>query len=376
MTLDVPAPQLPISDARTIRVASVPEGHVYVRHLSPAAREAGMAEVRRLDDPDPDEPGRSAVSQWWPPVMLDPAWIRAHDDFDLMHVQFGFDALDPDRLREVVTALRETGRPLVYTAHDLRNPHHESRELHDAQLDVLVPAADAIVTLTAGAAAEIRRRWGRSALVLPHPHVVPFDTMRRHAAERAARPARDVFRIGVHVKSLRASMDPLPVIAALEEILADLPHAVLQVNGHRDVLEPDGARYEPRLAQHLREAADAGRVDLRVHDFLDDEQLFAYLADLDVSVLPYRFGTHSGWLEACRDVGTAVIAPDCGYYCFQGDVFEYHHDENGLDAASLAVAVAAAHDAGAPLPLSVSYRMQQRQFVARAHAALYRSLVA
>jgi hypothetical protein len=28
----------------------------------------------------------------------------------------------------------------------------------------------------------------------------------------------------------------------------------------------------------------------------------------------YWFGTHSGWLEACFDLGTAVIAPNCGYY--------------------------------------------------------------
>ena len=31
-------------------------------------------------------------------------------------------------------------------------------------------------------------------------------------------------------------------------------------------------------------------------------------------MLPYRFGTHSGWLEACFDLGTAVIAPSCGFY--------------------------------------------------------------
>ena len=35
------------------------------------------------------------------------------------------------------------------------------------------------------------------------------------------------------------------------------------------------------------------------------------------SVLPYRFGTHSGWLEACYDLGTAVVAPTCGFYAEQ-----------------------------------------------------------
>ncbi len=50
--------------------------------------------VRRLPDPDPDDPRRSAQEGWWPPVMLDPAWIEAAD-FDVFHLQFGFDAWSP-----------------------------------------------------------------------------------------------------------------------------------------------------------------------------------------------------------------------------------------------------------------------------------------
>ena len=91
------------------------------------------------------------------------------------------------------------------TVHDLRNPHHHERDLHDAQLGVLVEAADAVLTLTPGAAAEIAERWGREALVVPHPHVVDGA-----AALRVRGPAHDGFVIGVHAKSLRAGMDPLP----------------------------------------------------------------------------------------------------------------------------------------------------------------------
>ena len=39
-------------------------------------------------------------------------------------------------------ALAEHRKPLVLTVHDLRNPHHGEPELHDAQLGVLVSAAD------------------------------------------------------------------------------------------------------------------------------------------------------------------------------------------------------------------------------------------
>ena len=64
----------------------------------------------RLPDPDPDDPRRSAQEAWWPPVMLDPDWIAAAD-FDVFHLQFGFDAWSPERLRDVVAALRRRHNP-------------------------------------------------------------------------------------------------------------------------------------------------------------------------------------------------------------------------------------------------------------------------
>lgn len=357
----------------TIRVASVPAGHVYVRHLTPVTGEAQLPRVERLPDPDPDEPARPAGAKWWPPTMLEPGWVRSHPEFDVMHVQFGFDARTPTQLAALADALRETGRPLVYTVHDLRNPHHRTRHAHDEQLDVLIPAADALVTLTPGAAAEIRHRWGRDALVLPHPHVVDLATMQRMAARRPR--SGDEFRVGVHVKSLRMSMNPLPVLRVLAETMRELPNAVLQVNGHTDVLRA-GERYEAPLAEFLERAAADGLLELQVHDFLDDDALWAYLASLDVSVLPYRFGTHSGWLEACRDLGTAVIAPDCGYYREQGPVLEYRNHDDDFDAGSLRAAVHRAHRSAAPAPLSVQHRMSQRDEIARAHASLYEELLA
>jgi glycosyltransferase involved in cell wall biosynthesis len=361
--------------ARATTVASVPSGHVYVRHLSP---ESGGGPVR-LPDPPPLGVRRPVSQQWWPPAMLDEAWVDAHaDEIDVFHLHFGFDALDPADLERVVAALRRRSVPFVYTVHDLRNPHHVDRTAHDAQLDVLVPAADALITLTPGAAQEIARRWGRSAHVLPHPHVVPLETMRRaHAARdvrsrgRGARP----FRVGLHLKSLRASMAPELVLPTLVETVADLPGAVLQVNAHRDVFEPDGQRYDADLARLVREHADAGRLELHVHDYLSDDALHAYFASLDVSVLPYRFGTHSGWLEACRDLGTTVAAPGCGYFAEQGPVLRYTLDEDHYDPESLAAAVRRAHAERPAWGASVAERRQQRAEVAAAHDALYRGLV-
>ena len=354
------------SGRERLRVASVPSGHVYVRHLSPVAGDGG---VERLPDPDPDDARRSAQQRWWPPVMLRPEWA-ATADIDVFHVQFGFDTCTPDSLRELVDVLRGRGIPLVLTVHDLRNPHHRDRREHDAQLDVLVPAADAVLTLTPGAAAEVARRWGVEALVLPHPHVVDLDLARR----LRARPRPGPWTVGLHVKSLRASMDPLAVLPTLVEEVRAMPDARLLVNGHRDVLDEDGARRDAALASYLTGAERRGDLELRIHDYLSDDDLWDYLAGLDVSVLPYRFGTHSGWLEACRDLGTTVVVPDCGYFADQGPVLTYAMDEHRLDVPSLRTALRTARMSPPP-PADLAGRAAQRDDVAAAHLELYRGLL-
>ncbi|WP_406840511.1 hypothetical protein ACICHK_37955 [Streptomyces sp. AHU1] len=115
----VALPSLPLLPqgvgARRPRVASVPAGHVYVRHCSPVGRANGIV---RLRDPRPD--GAPSTSQrWWPPVMLDPDWVgEHHDQFNLFHLHFGFDAQGPAALSGLVAALRRYGKPLIYTVHD------------------------------------------------------------------------------------------------------------------------------------------------------------------------------------------------------------------------------------------------------------------
>jgi len=367
-TLSPSAPlQVPVSTAGLV-VASVPAGHVYVRHLSPpdGVLDDGPR-VHRLDDPDPDDWTRAAAGRWWPPAMLEPQWVRTHArarGVDVFHLHFGFDSRTPAELAAWVEAVHAAGAALVFTVHDLRNPHHPDRAQHDAQLDVLVPAADALVTLTPGAAAEISRRWGREATVVPHPHVVELADLERAAQARARRRVGQ-FRVGVHVKSVRANSDPLTVLPVLAEVLGELPGAVLQVDAHRDT----------GLDEQLAGLARHRHVDLRVHDWFADASFHSYLHSLDVSVLPYRFGTHSGWLEACRDVGTTVVAPTCGYYAEQGPVLDFRLDEQGFDPESLARAVVTAYDERPRWGATAAERRAQRVEVAAAHDRVYAAAI-
>jgi hypothetical protein len=300
--------------------------------------------------------------------MLDSAWISAHHtEFDVFHLHFGFDAASPDELAETTTMLRRLRKPFVFTVHDLRNPHHPDTATHRAQLDVLIPAADALVTLTPGAAEMIRTIWGRHAEVIPHPHVVETADV--------PPPRAHPFTVGVHAKSLRANMAPIPVVDALCDVIADLPGARLRVDIHTEVVEPAGPRHDPDVVAALRTWHDAGRLSLHVHDFFTDAELWRYLADLDLSVLPYTFGTHSGWLEACHDLGTTVATSTCGFYAQQRPCLTYHHDESALDVDELSAVVRLCHDKRPDWRADPAERLRERRRIARQHRHLYESVM-
>ncbi|GAA2009876.1 glycosyltransferase [Nakamurella flavida] len=353
-----------------IRVASVPAAHPYVEHLTDPDHlddtDEGGRGIVRLPDPPPDV-ADPLPGQWWPPRVLEPGWIDAHAaEIDLVHLHFGFDAADPAGLRDWVAALDTHRIPLVMTVHDLVNPHFADQRGHLAHLDVLVPAATELITLTAGAAAEIARGWGRTATVVPHPHVVPLAQLRDPV------PPRPTLTVGVHAKSLRANLDPLPVLQALLVSTGQLPDLRVQVHRHPDLATRTDDRARALTAFLADRAADPAWTVL-THDRYDDEELWTALTSVDVCVLPYGFGTHSGWLEACVDLGVGVIVPDVGHYAGQhGHPTLHRLADGGVDAEALTDTLrrvsADRAVAGPPRP----DRRGQRREIARAHAAVYR----
>jgi hypothetical protein len=363
-----------------IRVVSIPAQHPYIAGISAAA---GITVL-----PDPRPVGAPA-GVWWPPVALDPQWIRAHaSTADLLHIHFGTESFTAGHLDECLSAAREVGWPVVFTVHDLEHPQLSNQAGYRAQLDVLIPGADALLTLTEGAAALIHSRWGRTALVVPHPAVVP-ETVVPEAVVPEAVVLTDsavppAIRVGMHLKDLRSNIDAVAMASALcgaiRRLAADGLDVTAEVRLHRTVRD-DGAREAIReLARHDE------RVRLVEHERLDDTELYRAVGDLDVCVLPYQHGTHSGWLEMCWDLGTAVVAPLVGFYAEQhpdGTVVSFEPDTLGT---TLAQAIRAA--IGSPLStrpgsaervLELSRRREQRasqlEALTLTHLALYGGLV-
>lgn len=354
--------------ARDIVVAAVPTRHPYVQRVSSATG------IRLADEPTP---AHGDPTRWWPPAALDPSWISAHAaEADLLHVHFGTESFPPGHLSACIAAAHDAGWPVVFTIHDLEHPQLSDQRSYASQLDELVVGADALIALTPGAARVVRDRWDRDALVVPHPSLLPAD-----AVIPDILPSEDR-RVGVHLKDLRPNVDGPAAARAVIDTVAALRSEGIRATG------------EVRLHHHVREAvardevralcAGAPFVSLVEHERLSDPELVVALSRWDACVLPYRWGTHSGWLELCWDLGVPVAAPDTGFYAEQHT--DASVDSFALDdSTSLRAAVTrlwagpdATRAAGAERRELIARRRRERRrtdvAAAAAHAHLYRSL--
>lgn len=308
---------------------------------------------------------------WWPPALFDPVRREAAlGGVDVVHVHFGVEQVPLHDKRATFDELNRRGIALVVTVHDLRNPHLEDDVPHAERLNPLLNEADAVVTLTQSAAAEIRGRWGREAVVLPHPHVAPLDRI-GGVGPRGMRPGqtrRPV--VGVDLKGLRTNTmkprQPAHVAAAVTKCDADL-----RVGIHAEVLDGLDAR-DPALARLLHRWQDEEEgVTVAPHERYSDDGLLDHLASLSAVVLPYRFGTHSGYLEACRDVGTAVVAPAVGCYHDQHNCPTFSIDDI---EGTLPRALRAALSGGGVWAATQEERRAEAEGVRAAHRRIYRQL--
>lgn len=325
-----------------LRVASVPHDHPYVHAVTHPRRLVVVA----------DPTGRPTGD-----ALLDPARVdRLVADFDALVVHFGYEGHDPRRLGRAVARVQAAGRAVVAVVHDLENPHLHDQSRHRATQDELVGRADGVVTLTAAAADEIARRWGREATVLPHP------TLLSRAPSPPSLDRRR--RVGVHLKSLRANIRARAALAAVRRLVAADPAVTVDVRVDREVVDPTHPRHDPGVLGAARDLARHDRVALHVAARLTDDEVVAWLASLRVLLLPYGFGTHSGWIELCRDVGCRTVVPRRGAYLDQGgDRAFAHHDRDEAAGDAMAGAVRAALDLPPARPADHDARLAQRRHV-------------
>ncbi len=347
-----------------ITVAALPGRGLYVRHLG---HPEGVDGVHR---PTVTLPGATHR----PPAMFEPRWLSEHlSDIHVVHVHGLSPRQSPRETLESVELVHASGRPLAVTLYHLSDPTGTDPDAFDAQLDVLIPRADRVITLTAPAAAQIEQRWGVTAQVLAHPHVVDFVRMRRERPVRSA----SRFLVGAHLGSLRFPADPVTTVEALTTAVAKIPEARLEVRVHDHLLDPESSRYEPGVIHQIdRLVRDVGGV-LRADRPMTDAQLWDYLYGLDASFVPPLAGSHSIWPEACYDLGTWAIVPADSHAAHQQHVSTYARAEDGApDATSLAGALQLAYEQTEAPRADPASRWKERVSIAETLRGWYEELSA
>ncbi|WP_194305770.1 MULTISPECIES: hypothetical protein [unclassified Dietzia] len=239
------------------------------------------------------------------------------DHVDVAHVHFGYDYLNPESARDVIERLSRAGVPMVLTVHDIVYPSHEDAQPHRSHTGMLVGAATQVLTLTEVAARELWVRWGVDAMVVPHPRLL--DEAEISAAIRASRHLRapgDIV-VGVLLERMGENIEGPELLDLLAPVAAGRRGAHLRIvvesQAWRDACGEDRESGGHHLVAEL--AAEGGWESVRLtrYEARDLGPLLAEFAALDVCVLPYRFATHSTWLEMCRDLGVAPVLPAVGF---------------------------------------------------------------
>lgn len=354
---------MPIPADRT-RVALLPAAHPAARRIS-GLDEQGHIELV------PVRPG--VVKGQTPSVALTPAEQDPADDasgeihrdgdrlahVDVAHVHFGYDYLAPESADDVVGHLADVDVPMVLTVHDIVYPADDDQQPHRGHTGTLVEAATTVVTLTDVAAQELWVRWGVEPLVIPHPRLLTEEEI--STAVRASRHLRggDSAVVGVLLERMGENIEGPELLDQLASVASGRRGAALRIlveaQAWRDACGEDGESGGNHLVAELAAEGDWASVRLLRYESLDLGALLAEFAALDVCVLPYRFATHSTWLELCRDLGVTPVFPAVG--CLRDQWFDRcepagHSGEvyDPRDPGAVAGAVRAALDAPLAMP--------------------------
>jgi glycosyltransferase involved in cell wall biosynthesis len=321
------------SRTRPLRVVHAPFNTPYARKTRPRGISIvnGIANVPDL-----------ASIEWAAEAANSPS-------YDICHLHF-FELTPATVLRDCVRRCKALGKSIVATLHDVIPIHGCDPGEYREKIRVLVSEADAMVTLTAGAARALALEGHRAVIELPLGCVVDPTHPRWGCASHDRGPVRFTafgsLRGNRRIDLLVRAFERLPI-----EIDATLKLLVrpIRTTTERDLDEL--RRYESR------------QVSVRVQHEISDDEVIDLVADSDVLVLPYDGVCHSGQLELAFDMGVGVVAPRAGHlpeqwHLSQGFVatptwFEWtEHQASAERVATLADALCTAYGAACSVATS------------------------
>jgi len=288
--------------AKPLRVLHVPGRTPYARKLLPEG--AVIVNQTRI--------GSRAV-----PRDATFAWIEAQDAmdfFDVLHVQ-SLEFASVESIRCVLERCGREKKGIVAAIHETEPLFPERGTDFPARVRLISELASCIVTLTTSARRDIMERYGipESKLrVVPHGPVLPLS----HPLWRAQPGRNSRCTIGMF-GGFRPNRS---FLAGAVNALYGLSSAEILVRLLTRGLNPVELAPGSEVWQFASLAATDPRLVLELLPFPSDDEIASFVHSLDILLLPYLYGTHSGQLELAMDLGVPVVIPDIGCYRAQWEL--------------------------------------------------------
>jgi hypothetical protein len=355
-----------------LRVAHLPATTPYARKLAPA----GISVANRADE----------ASE----LPIDLTFAALADggsaDFEILHVhsvEFASEA----EISRAVEGCRARRQGFVATVHDLSPAYESPDSSFETKVDLVCTQASSVITLTTGAAERLRRtfagrRWLERVTVIPHGWVIPAGSVQHHA-----RAADQPVRYGL-----------LGVFRPNRDVWTAIVNWYYALQGEQATLTLFTRAFEPRRlhdpalrAAEILEFAHARqpRVRIVVRPHPTDADVASFMREIDVLLLPYTSGSHSGQLELAFDAGVLPLTADVGLLREQAaDAAPYvRHQPVWFDWSDGAVwrygrrfceALLEAHARALAAPAWQAealdaWRLAQHETILEAHARIYAS---
>lgn len=291
-------------EVKAIQVVHVPARTPYARKLHDQTMQIlNDTKVNDLDVP------RDATLGW----LLEHRPWHWLDVVHLHHLDF-----EPtSHLTTLLAECRRAGVGVVFTAHDLV-PVFADQATHHRILKVLAEQQVPFVCLTAAAVDEARRLFGASPVLIPHGYVMEPGTSARPAS-RPPGPTRFLL-----YGSLRRNRDVELVLHCwrfARQLRNTSLHLLLRAPSRASLAEEAGTW------QAILDHAVDPRLAVDVLPFPSDAEVTEALGAADALVLPYRWASHSGQLEAALDSGVLPVAARTGFLPDQVTIHDGFADE-------------------------------------------------
>jgi hypothetical protein len=289
-----------------MRILHIPARTPYARKLN--SEDFSVVNQTTIDD---REIPRDASFEWLNNQ-------RNFDFFDILHIH-SVELTSTETIQQVLDRCQRTKKGIVFTIHDVRPMFSTDQKKYNKTLKIIAKTGARLITLTCGAQMEIVKTLNIEPLsvnVIPHGFVLPPKDDRW---QRQKKIESSVCSFGMY-GGFRPNRE---ILTPAINIAYGIFEKEINLTFLTRAISPIEIFNNEEVNKFVELALLKNHITLRLYPFPSDDQIFDFMSEIDILIMAYRWGTHSGQLELAFDLGVIPIISNVGYYY---DQYEIHKD--------------------------------------------------